>query len=277
MIESIQVTSGFATDLPGIGKKKIKFTKGLNVLFGPNGCGKTTILKIIAAYCNVNHLDTGWSQDRLDRTFTDGKLPHCLANVSPGKCKAMVKWDGTPTFHHDARQADAPLTWFGDKRDGLLNDMDHIGMQIGGTSAGQARIFHIHKMAEMLCVDAEKKRPKIDKAKNAFGEYIRSLTRKGPVTILLDEPDRSIDIPQQSYLWEALKKLAVEKRHQVIVASHCFFPTVMKEANIINLDEAGIWDMYTINTVVDAWRRMVEEPTTKKSTKKKTKKAEKKK
>jgi predicted ATPase len=51
LIKSIQFIEGFPLTLPAIGPKKVEFTNGINILVGKNGCGKSTILKTLKAYC----------------------------------------------------------------------------------------------------------------------------------------------------------------------------------------------------------------------------------
>ena len=55
-----------------------------------------------------------------------------------------------------------------------------------------------------------------------FVAYVSTLPRRGPKTVLLDEPDKSLSIPNQQALWtQSLPGLA---RHcQVIVATHSPF------------------------------------------------------
>ena len=59
MIRELQFHSGYPTQLPGIGKKRISFNDRVNILFGPNGSGKTTILRTlaVASGCGMG----GWS------------------------------------------------------------------------------------------------------------------------------------------------------------------------------------------------------------------------
>jgi len=48
MINSVVFTGGYPQKLPGIRKKPIQFSPRLNVLYGPNGNGKTTIIRTLA-------------------------------------------------------------------------------------------------------------------------------------------------------------------------------------------------------------------------------------
>jgi predicted AAA+ superfamily ATPase len=96
MITKAEVLSGFAAKLPAFGKS-YEFGPGLNVLFGPNGCGKTTMVGILGAYSGTQ---AGWSRF-LDPPFGEAKdtrFPKRFKQISPGKCEANVHWDGTANF-----------------------------------------------------------------------------------------------------------------------------------------------------------------------------------
>jgi predicted ATPase len=60
MINRVKVLKGFASELVCLQGRVFQFSDGFNVLFGSNGCGKSSLMKCIKAYCAVEH--AGWSK-----------------------------------------------------------------------------------------------------------------------------------------------------------------------------------------------------------------------
>lgn len=123
MISSVQFHSGYPTRLEGIGKRKITLNDRINVLFGPNGSGKTTILRTLAAVSGCGN--GGWS---------DGREPDDLPYA------VSVEKDGRPVFYQDCYrdseesfigadylESHAHLRSTGEKRIGIVNELiDYI-------------------------------------------------------------------------------------------------------------------------------------------------------
>ena len=103
MITHIQFQRGYATALQCIQNKQFKFTPGINVLFGPNGCGKSTIVKTLKGYCGIDK--GGWTKvndpTTIGTTSTALSFPAAYAKLVPGECFADVGWTGNPTFFND--------------------------------------------------------------------------------------------------------------------------------------------------------------------------------
>ncbi|TVQ96026.1 MAG: ATP-binding cassette domain-containing protein [Spirochaetaceae bacterium] len=123
MISWLQFQSGYPTGLWAIGRKRITFGDRVNVLFGPNGSGKTTIIKTLATITGCG--EGGWSDGG-----APGELPF----------KAAWQWDGRPVFYQDCYthseqsfigvdylEQNAHLRSSGEKRIGLINELvNHI-------------------------------------------------------------------------------------------------------------------------------------------------------
>lgn len=256
MIHSAKFTSGFASDLPCLKGKTFEFKEGLNVLFSPNGTGKSTALSIIGAYCSINHKSGGWSTMPEPLTIKEigdtVKLPNNFCNLAPGECSADVKWDGTPSFINNSATDNAAKSMghFIDDAsmspDGMITDMfGHINAMFNKSSQGQTRMNKINKMFVMLDKKPDLTINKFAKHNDswkavgqAFVDYIKSLNPTGRVTILLDEPEKSLSMEMQFFLWHmAFPKIAQDR--QLIVATHCPLALYSK-AHFIDLEEGYI-------------------------------------
>ena len=249
MIHSCKFTKGYALELPCIGTKNFKFKPGFNVLFGPNACGKSTILKALANYSSIK--TGGWSrlQEPLDLVDFGNKgatkLPQDFAKLSRKAFEAQVDWDGTPTFYHHAKNSDAGNFSYlvesaDESHDGMTTMEDQLATIFGHPSQGQQRITKMVKLFQLL------KQPPVltshkEKANSVWMEcydrqvkYFNSLPRTGPVTVILDEPESSLDITNQIAFWS--KVMPMLKQYQVIVATHSpFLFTMPGEVNLIDM------------------------------------------
>ncbi len=119
MIQSLRITTGYPSQLPGVGNRTHAFEDRINVLFGPNGAGKTTLLRTLAVCTGCG--EGGWS---------DNGTPQ-----EPGY-KASLRWDGDPVFYQDCYtqseqsflggsylEEHEVLRSTGEKRIGLINEL----------------------------------------------------------------------------------------------------------------------------------------------------------
>lgn len=247
MIKSLKALSGFAANLPALKDRTFEFTPGLNILFGQNGSGKSTVIRIAGAYSGTT---AGWSKYyRPDIALGDEKkagYPERMAKESPGGCKAAVDWDGSPSFLMSPETGNAPGSSLDDSPDGLMDMGMIVSEMMAKLSSGQSRMVRFNKFLKMASDD--KSIPDLTKlpddyknvndtwqeAMKSFVDYVKSLPRKGPITLLLDEVDRSLSIPNQITLWTKVLP-AIGKKDQVIVATHSDY-ALIHEKEIIELN-----------------------------------------
>lgn len=245
MITGIKILNGFATELPNFHKGiEFHFSEGLNIFSGSNGCGKTSILKMIKAYCGIPNGYAGWS--RISSELALGAqqrshFPWVYRAYSPGQSDCIVGWDGTPTFYNEGDVKIDQWAWFTHKdissEDGMTTEEEHMDAMIEKPSSGQYRLKKLNKLFNML-----KTPPDLTKyvsshpAQVGEVDYIRSLPRTGRVTLLLDEPERALSLPKQMELFALLKKMS--KDYQIIVATHSPFVCLMDlDAKIYDIEE----------------------------------------
>jgi predicted ATPase len=265
MIRSIEVTSGFAASLPALQGRNIEFQPGLNVLFGPNGCGKSSVLRIMAAYSMIPNDTGGWSRlikpHDLRETILDERpleLPKAFGRIAPGKCEANVHWNGRPSFIYDTARIDQRgIGYFFDNEeqsgDGLTDMTEQMGLLTSHLSQGELNSHKFMRMwkrladwraAETALHDLPKFTRECDKsALERQIAYLESLECTGPCTLLLDEPDRSYSIESQIIFWMVISRNLASSM-QVIVATHN--PLVLMgpvEANIVDMVGNGYADM----------------------------------
>jgi len=222
MIKSIEFVDGFPMELYKDIPKKFNFTDGLNCAFGTNGCGKSVALKFLKAYCSIPV--AGWTTLVDPKMLSPDPLPHGYRAFTPDKLPAIVDWDGTPVFYNSGDIADSNV-WFyqkdGTSEDGLSTEAERFQAMIDKPSSGQYRLKKINKMLSVVGnPPALKPNPKLGDVKDQL-EYMESLHKDGKITLLLDEPERSLSLPKQKKLLDVL--LDFSDKFQIIIACHSPF------------------------------------------------------
>lgn len=206
--------------------------------------GKSLALRFIKAYASIEK--AGWSKLVDPAKLSSNNLPYGYNGLTPEKVNAHVAWDGQPCFYNAGDIAVSNTFFYqnvGQSDDGITTEEEQFKALYEKPSSGQYRIQKINKILSLVkdsipsILDDV---PEVTKNKphTSFQEkYINSLPKNGPVTLLLDEPERSLSLPKQKRLLDVL--LEFSQDFQIIIACHSPFVLYLPEdrVNIINMEE----------------------------------------
>lgn len=242
-----------SSDLIG---RKVEFTDGINIIFGYNGSGKTTIIRALAGYAGIDgdgfprYIEPLRYCDWDEKYDVESYIKRLMNN------SADIEWDGNPIYYHN-------FEYLKDKSCGI------IGGLTGGilNNIGEEMAFHLIKgklSAGQMCRYMQGKLERIASDKRTLAEHIRlnrsanniwrlaeknqneyfsrfpNFNKECPVTLLLDEADKSLDILSELvYFNKVLPYLHNEYGSQIIAVSHS--PIVLglnkKDYNIISIND----------------------------------------
>ena len=256
-----------------LGKKFVFEPHKINVIFGENAAGKSTIINTLAAYCQCGDADNldGWtninfvkplpshsflsSSEENDEKYVQQVVEDDINRLM--KNNAMVEWDGIPVYN-DSFSNRKMLGQLGELTGSVLDSvLDEALWLTSRRSLGEKSIAILCKMIPKLekpftleeCLSRVKKN-----YNNIWEVYQKALVQRlkrlnsgfsgEPVnTFMFDEIDKSMSISNVVTLYTKILPSLVEKTGcQIIIVSHS--PVIMTEQvydsrfyNIINVTE----------------------------------------
>lgn len=260
MIRSIKFTGGYASGV-GTLRKQFTFKPGVNVLFGPNGSGKSTIIKTLAKYGFTRAGWTTWEWSVLGHAFaslahgSDGADERDMMNEylteyqHRNDCMADVDIDG-PVFLCNEEFYDGsgvPLAASGIGQ-GAMHNIEALLLRMDGSrmSTGENRRAELNSMIDRISKTAFTlgERPDDTDGRNAMRvflyDYISAHRVGGCDTFLMDEPDRTLDLPTAAMLYREVIPSYAAAGAQVIVATHSPFALVNSSFNLIDVKRGYI-------------------------------------
>lgn len=211
--------------------KKVEFKPGLNIIFAPNGTGKSTILSMLAL--SVACKQGGYSvvTNKWDSMFGFENLDGI-----------EVFHDGQSAMYCNPREAIGLIGGRAGFDDDFLSD-GLKDLQLS-ESTGKTTLYRINKIVDILIGKEEMPKEIIYKKSQ---EYLTKDRKKllearvplGQQSILLDEPESGLAIHIQRNLFKQIDQAAKEKGLQIIVATHSIF-ALSCDANFIELEEGYI-------------------------------------
>lgn len=256
-----------------LGKKFVFEPHKINVIFGENAAGKSTIINTLAAYCQCGDADNldGWtninfvkplpshsflsSSEKNDEKYVQQVVEDNINRLM--KNNAVVEWDGIPVYN-DSFSNRKMLGQLGELTGSVLDSvLDEALWLTSRRSLGEKSIAILCKMIPKLekpftleeCLSCVKK-----DYNNIWKVYQKALVQRlkrlnsgfsGETvnTFMFDEIDKSMSISNVVTLYTKILPSLVEKTGcQIIIVSHS--PVIITEQvydsrfyNIINVTE----------------------------------------
>lgn len=251
--------------------RKICFSGKIDLIFGPNGSGKTTVLNAIAGNAGVQDefaslngpLDMA-TESNFGMPLGDGEqyhvdFPKYLSKLM--KNSAVVEWDGTPVYYdksYNISTSSGKSSLWGSFGEKLIYEVVSKAWSSGEKNSyllrrvaaaieaptSYAKLFSrylegdgTYKISHMNDVWQTAYKTQLD----YYLGFPMSFT-DAPVTLLLDEPDRNMDILSTYMLYSKVLPALHEKTGvQIIAVTHS--PIILSEkirgniCNVLSMDD----------------------------------------
>lgn len=257
-----QSTKAFIPKLPLFKANKVfNFKPGINVIYGGNGEGKTTLLNMLAATLGClqggkSYYTRTWLGDLKDTiclqvSYYDAKEAGIKLNYEEGHYHMIpfidVKHDGQSAFYCDPRKLR------GLRHNGASFDHDFFDeLKKDGkerSSTGKKNKSRMEDIMNVLSCSESiepngipfQKYLKED-LENVHNEQVRDLIKPnisvGAKTLMIDEPENALDFVSQRAFFKLLKENENREDLQIIMITHSPLVFMLENVNYITSDKS---------------------------------------
>ena len=232
----------YISELPALEELgEIEFKPGINIIIGPNGSGKTAILKALgtmfaAKQYGESCLSMDYLMDFVHRK-EEGRFDFPFEVVHDGQAVLYADPDRQLGFSHGEVDRECEI--------GGLQEL----LSMNKESSGQRSSRRVNPFFNILLGKAEKpqglgavfKPEEINETyRKAIGGYVENVFTgtlpKTQMTVLMDEVEKSLSLMNQVILWQKIMKDEnVRKNFQIIMVSHSSEAIDIEGANYIEL------------------------------------------
>lgn len=182
MIKKITLLKNFTNYFPKTQQRVFEFDSGWNTLAGDNGTGKTTILNCIDR--------SGWP-DGINQSSLSS-VPSLIYKVEVERNTRVIRYQAEYVYQRDKIKEDFDL--------GIIGTDDFARFTFFRESRGQDAAWYFQHFLKL---------------------YHKELhDASSDIAVLIDEPENSLSLVNQSYFYKALRTWADQEHIQIISASH---------------------------------------------------------